>query len=144
LPEFPTDFPFVIDFTQSLYFHPEGPGLLTGMSNPEEISGYDQTVDSEWELVHLEAAINRLPLLERAGLASRMAGLYEVTPDAHPILAGPGGGYFIVTSFPAGFADRWRKIIELSWMVEQPVDIHADLTSVRPQSANIMWYKSAL
>ncbi|MFW9871369.1 MAG: NAD(P)/FAD-dependent oxidoreductase, partial [Candidatus Thorarchaeota archaeon] len=32
LPEVPTDFPFVIDFDQSLYFHPEGDGLLTGMS----------------------------------------------------------------------------------------------------------------
>jgi sarcosine oxidase subunit beta len=27
-----------------------------------------------------------LPILERAGLASRWAGLYEVSPDAHPIL----------------------------------------------------------
>ena len=63
IPELPKDFPFVIDFAQSLYFHPEGPGLLTGMSNPLETPGYDQRVDPEWELVHLEAAINRLPLL---------------------------------------------------------------------------------
>jgi sarcosine oxidase subunit beta len=43
-------------------------------------------VDLEWEAVHLEEAMTRLPLLERAGIASRWAGLYEVTPDAHPIL----------------------------------------------------------
>ena len=30
--------------------------------------------------------MERLPLLERAGIASRWAGLYEVSPDAHPIL----------------------------------------------------------
>jgi sarcosine oxidase subunit beta len=42
-------------------------------------------VDMEWELVHLEEAMRRLPILERAGLASRWAGLYEVSPDAHPI-----------------------------------------------------------
>jgi sarcosine oxidase subunit beta len=86
LPEVPPDFPFVIDFDQSLYFHPEGDGLLTGMSNPNEKVGFDQAVDADWELVHLEAAMKRLPLLERAGIASRWAGLYEVSPDAHPIL----------------------------------------------------------
>jgi sarcosine oxidase subunit beta len=86
LPEVPPDFPFVIDFDQSLYFHREGDGLLTGMSNPGESVGFDQSVDADWELVHLTAAIERLPLLERAGIASRWAGLYEVSPDAHPIL----------------------------------------------------------
>jgi len=86
IPEVPDDFPFVIDFAQSLYFHPEGEGLLTGMSNPNETPGFNQSVDKEWELVHLEAALERLPILERAGLANRWAGLYEVSPDAHPIL----------------------------------------------------------
>jgi sarcosine oxidase subunit beta len=37
-------------------------------------------------MVNAEAAIARMPLLERAGRASHAAGLYEVTPDAHPIL----------------------------------------------------------
>jgi len=86
MPEVPPDFPFVIDFAQSLYFHREGEGILTGMSNPDEPVGFDQSVDEEWELVHLEAAMKRLPILERAGLASHWAGLYEVSPDAHPIL----------------------------------------------------------
>jgi sarcosine oxidase subunit beta len=36
LPELPVDFPFVIDFAQSLYFHREGEGLLVGMSNINE------------------------------------------------------------------------------------------------------------
>lgn len=86
IPELPEWFPFVIDFAQSLYFHPEGEGLLTGMSNPNESYGFDQSVDKEWELVHVGAAVERMPLLERAGLANRWAGLYEVSPDAHPIL----------------------------------------------------------
>lgn len=86
IPEVPLDFPFVIDFAQSLYFHREGPGILTGMSNPNEPPGFDQSVDKEWELVHLEAAMRRMPILEKATLASHWAGLYEVTPDAHPIL----------------------------------------------------------
>jgi sarcosine oxidase subunit beta len=86
LPEIPPDFPFVIDFAPSLYFHREGGGILTGMSKHDEPISFDQNVDTEWELVHLEAAMQRLPVLEKASLASHWAGLYENTPDAHPIL----------------------------------------------------------
>jgi len=86
IPQIPPDFPFTIDFATGLYFHREGPGILTGMANPDEPVGFDQSVDMDWELVHLEKAMRRLPILEQAGLASRWAGLYEVSPDAHPIL----------------------------------------------------------
>ena len=100
LPDLPLDFPFVIDFAQSLYFHREGAGLLTGMSNPGEKSGFDQNVDPDWELFHMEAATTRLPLLENAGLASHWAGLYEVTPDAHPIFGEtPLAGFFVCAGF---------------------------------------------
>ena len=34
----------------------------------------------------MDAAIKRLPFLETAGRATHWAGLYEVTPDAHPIM----------------------------------------------------------
>ena len=100
LTEIPEDFPFVIDFTQSLYFHREGDGLLIGMSNQKEMPGFDQTVDEEFELVNFEAAIARMPLLEHARRASHWAGLYEVTPDAHPIFGGsPVKGFTICAGF---------------------------------------------
>jgi len=86
MPGVPPDFPFTIDFAPSLYFHREGEGILTGMSNPDQPVSFDQSIDEEWELIHLEAAMQRLPILEQAGLASRWAGLYENSPDAHPIL----------------------------------------------------------
>jgi sarcosine oxidase subunit beta len=101
LPELPPDFPFVIDFAQSLYFHREGEGLLTGQSNPNQAPGYDETVDTAWELEHMENAAQRLPLLEEAGVVARWAGLYEVTPDAHPIFGAVPQveGYYAVTGF---------------------------------------------
>jgi sarcosine oxidase, subunit beta len=100
LPGIPADFPFVIDFGKSLYFHREGEGLLTGMSNPQENPGFDQSVDLEWELTHMEAAIERLPLLEQAGLQSHCAGLYENTPDAHPIYGKtPVEGFYVCAGF---------------------------------------------
>ena len=88
LNEIPEDFPFVIDFARSLYFHREGDGLLIGMSNQNETPGFDQSVDEEFEMENFEAALKRMPLLERASRASHWAGLYEVTPDAHPIFGG--------------------------------------------------------
>ncbi|MCL4274619.1 MAG: FAD-binding oxidoreductase [Anaerolineales bacterium] len=100
LPEVPPDFPFVIDFAKSLYFHREGEGLLIGMSNQNEKPGFDQNVDEDFELVNLEAAIDRMPLVERASRASHWAGLYEVTPDAHPIYGGTDvKGFTICTGF---------------------------------------------
>jgi len=100
LKEIQEDYPFVIDFAQSLYFHREGEGLLIGMSNQNEKPGFDQSVDEEFESINLEAAIARMPLLEHASRASHWAGLYEVTPDAHPIFGGCNlEGFTICTGF---------------------------------------------
>jgi len=41
LKEIPAIFPFVIDFSKSLYFHREGEGLLVGMSNQVNVSMLD-------------------------------------------------------------------------------------------------------
>ncbi|MBK6791986.1 MAG: FAD-binding oxidoreductase [Anaerolineales bacterium] len=100
LKEVPEDFPFVIDFAKSLYYHREGEGLLIGMSNQNEKPGFDQNVDEDFELVNLETAIERMPLIERASRASHWAGLYEVTPDAHPIYgATEVKGFLLCTGF---------------------------------------------
>ena len=70
------------------------------MSNPQEAPGYNQRVDEDFELLNAEAAILRMPILERAGRASHAAGLYEVTPDAHPIFGPtPVDGFYVVAGF---------------------------------------------
>ena len=87
LPELPPDFPFVLFFGQSLYFHLEsGQSILTGMSNPAESPSFSLEVDHNWTETHLMAAMDRFPLLEKAGLLSEWAGPYEVTPDEQAIL----------------------------------------------------------
>jgi sarcosine oxidase, subunit beta len=100
IPEVPQNFPFVLDFAQSLYFHREGDGILTGMSNNKEKVGFDQNIDEVFEMVNMEAAIARMPCLEKAGMLTHWAGLYEVTPDAHPIYGKtPMEGFYIVAGF---------------------------------------------
>jgi sarcosine oxidase subunit beta len=100
LPDLPQDFPFVIHFERSLYFHREGEGILTGMSNPDQAPGFDQSLDADWELTAMEAAMARLPMLASAGRLAGWAGLYEVTPDAHPIFGRtPVDGLWLVAGF---------------------------------------------
>ena len=101
IPQLPPDLPFIIDFEKNLYFHREGPAILTGMSNTNEPPSFNQQVDREWELVHFEAAMARMPLLENVGLSSRWAGLYEVSPDAHPLLGKVPEveGFYLINGF---------------------------------------------
>jgi len=80
------DFPFVIDFSKSLYFHYESGGILTGMSNPDQETGFDISVDEEWRVTHFSHAVERMPVLEFSEVLTEWGGLYEVTPDAQPIL----------------------------------------------------------
>lgn len=91
----------VIDFETSFYFHREGAGVLFGMSDPDEPSSFDMTVN--WEFLEQvnSVALRRLPVLAEAGIAHAWAGLYEMTPDAMPII-GPAAnveGYFLITGF---------------------------------------------
>jgi hypothetical protein len=87
----------VIDAETSFYFHREGPGVLMGMGSPRERPSFDTSVDEAFvsgEL--LPTAVRVFPPLEQAGVASMWAGLYEMTPDRHPILgpvADPQGLY---------------------------------------------------
>jgi len=87
----------VIDAETSFYFHREGPGVLMGMGSPRERPSFDTSVDEASvsdEL--LPTAVRVFPPLEQAGVASMWAGLYEMTPDRHPILgpvADPQGLY---------------------------------------------------
>lgn len=101
LPQIPRAYPMTIEFATSLYFHPEGNGLLVGMSNPAEKPGDTYAIDEEFHLKTLERAMYRLPVIENACVASQIAGLYEVTPDAHPILAQARAvpGFYIAAGF---------------------------------------------
>ncbi|MBI5652993.1 MAG: FAD-binding oxidoreductase [Chloroflexi bacterium] len=101
LPQIPRDYPMTIEFATSLYFHPEGAGLLVGMSNPNEKPGDTYAIDEDFHLQTLERALYRLPALEHARVAQQIAGLYEVTPDAHPILAQARAvpGFYIAAGF---------------------------------------------
>lgn len=81
--------PMVIDFTTGFYFHRESgyaSGILMGMGDRKEGPSFNLEVDWGFLPTIVERAIHRAPVLEKAQIKRGWAGLYEVTPDAHPIL----------------------------------------------------------
>jgi len=99
-PAAPADRVMVIDFDSSFYFHREGAQLLFGMGDPEERPGFDTRVN--WDVLEKIApvAARRLPALADLAIASAWAGLYEMTPDAMPVI-GPAGldGLHVIAGF---------------------------------------------
>jgi sarcosine oxidase subunit beta len=73
-----------------------------GMGSAKERASFDTTVDEafvENELV--PTAVQVFPPLERAGIARMWAGLYEMTPDRHPIIgpASDPAGLYLACGF---------------------------------------------
>ena len=122
----------VIDFETSFYFHREGPGILFGMSDPDEPPSFDTTVN--WEFLEKvnSIAVRRLPVLAEAGIAHAWAGLYEMTPDAMPIigLARQVEGYFLITGFSGhGFQHSPAAGRILAELVATGKAQHCDITA---------------
>ncbi|WP_020123866.1 FAD-binding oxidoreductase [Streptomyces canus] len=82
----PPDLPMTIDFTSSLYFHREGPGLLLGMSDPDERPGFDTATHDRWIPRLAEAMQHRAPALLDLRRTGGWAGLYEITPDHNALI----------------------------------------------------------
>ncbi|MEV0625133.1 NAD(P)/FAD-dependent oxidoreductase [Nonomuraea wenchangensis] len=93
---------FTIDFGTTFYFHREGPGLLLGMSDPDETPGFKLDRSDAWLPRLGEAMARRAPALMETGVATGWAGLYEVTPDHNALIgAAPGVERFL---YATGFS----------------------------------------
>lgn len=100
-PDVPDQTPLTVDMGTGMYFRKECGGLMIGMTNPAEPPSENETVDADWQVTTIEKAVERVPIIERAEIQASWAGLYDVTPDHHPILgAAPGlRGYWQAVGF---------------------------------------------
>jgi sarcosine oxidase subunit beta len=95
----PEQLPMTIDFASSFYFHREGPGLLFGMSDPNQEPGFGVEMCDDWLGDLLEIVQRRAPLIAEAGIRGGWAGLYEETPDHNAIIGEAAGvGRFLYAS----------------------------------------------
>jgi sarcosine oxidase subunit beta len=89
----------VVDMSTGFHFRPEGLGLLLAWNDPQETPGYKTHFDRGFIEKILTRAVDRVPVFEELEVnpSRAWAGLYEMTPDHHPVLgAAPGvdGLYF--------------------------------------------------
>jgi sarcosine oxidase, subunit beta len=92
----------VIDAETSFYFHREGRGVLMGMGSPAERTSFDTAPGARFIAEEiLPTAVRVFPALEEAGIQHTWAGLYEMTPDRHPIIGEAPGltGFYLANGF---------------------------------------------
>ncbi|MDP2957523.1 MAG: FAD-binding oxidoreductase [Longimicrobiales bacterium] len=100
--------PVVLDFAHASYFRPEtGDLMLVGLIDPSEADdvvdpdAYPEHTDRGFDEMVGERWVRRCPAMEAAQLRRGYAGLYEVTPDWHPVIdeVPSGSGHFLCTGF---------------------------------------------
>ena len=86
--QFPHTAPMIIDMSNGFHFRPEGRGFLLAWNDPEETPGYKTDFEPAFIEKILTRAADRVPVFENLAVNPKRAwaGLYEMTPDHHPIL----------------------------------------------------------
>jgi len=85
---FPHTAPMIIDMSNGFHFRPESRGFLLAWNDPEETPGYKPDFEASFIEKILTRAADRVPVFENVEVNPKRAwaGLYEMTPDHHPIL----------------------------------------------------------
>ena len=92
----------VIDAQTSFYFHREGEGVLMGMGNPNERPSFSLAPDDAFVAEELlPTAVRVFPPVGEAAVEHTWVGLYEMTPDRHPLIGqAPGvAGLYLANGF---------------------------------------------
>ncbi len=101
--EFPHTAPMIIDMSNGFHFRPEGRGFLLAWNDPGETPGFKTEFDPAFVEKILTRAADRVPCFANLPVNPKRAwaGLYEMTPDHHPILgeAPDVPGFFLANGF---------------------------------------------
>jgi sarcosine oxidase subunit beta len=101
--QFPHTAPMIVDMSTGFHFRPESRGFLLAWNDPEETFGYKTDFDPAFIEKILTRAADRVPAFENVAVNPKRAwaGLYEMTPDHHPILGESPEvpGFFLANGF---------------------------------------------
>jgi len=99
IPELPEDLPMVIEAESGFHFRRRAGCLRIAMPDAEPRWGFEETVDESVFEDRLRLLAHRYPGAADVGIARAWAGLYDMTPDAHPIIGPVGEGLYAACGF---------------------------------------------
>jgi glycine/D-amino acid oxidase-like deaminating enzyme len=99
LADLPDDLPMVIEVETGFHFRRRGDRLLLAMGDPVPRWTFDTTVDDSLVPDRLERLARRYPPAAGATIERSWAGLYDMTPDAHPIVGRVADGVYAACGF---------------------------------------------
>jgi sarcosine oxidase, subunit beta len=93
------EMPMVLEAETGFHFRRRGERLVLAMVDPEPRWGFDEVVDETLFDDRLARLHHRFPAAADATIADAWAGLYDMTPDAHPILGEVADGVYAACGF---------------------------------------------
>ena len=123
----PDELPMVIEAETGFHFRRRGDRLVLAMTDPEPRWTFETAVDKSVFGDRLERLAVRYPSAAGATIAHAWAGLYDMTPDAHPIVGRVADGVYAACGFSGhGFMQSpavGRAVAELILRGESSLDL---------------------
>jgi sarcosine oxidase subunit beta len=125
--DLPDQLPMVVEAETGFHFRRRADRLVLAMSDPEPRWTFDTTVDESLFADRLDRLVRRYPPAEGATIENAWAGLYDMTPDAHPIVGAVADGVYAACGFSGhGFMQSpavGRALAELILRGESSIDL---------------------
>ena len=123
----PEDLPMVIEAESGFHFRRRGERLVLAMTDPAPRWTFDTVVDESVFAERLARLVRRYPAAAGATIDNAWAGLYDMTPDAHPIVGRVAAGVYAACGFSGhGFMQSpavGRAVAELVLRGESSLDL---------------------
>jgi sarcosine oxidase subunit beta len=95
----PDELPMVVEAETGFHFRRVGDGLRLAMTEPTLRWGFEERVDDQLVADWLRRVAHRYPPAGDVGVSRAWAGLYDMTPDAHPIIGWVSEGVYAACGF---------------------------------------------
>ena len=95
----PANLPMIVEEETGFHFRRRGERLVLAMVDPELRWGFEERVDESLIPDRLERLGHRYPPARAARIERSWAGLYDMTPDAHPIIGWVGDRIYAACGF---------------------------------------------
>jgi sarcosine oxidase, subunit beta len=97
--ELPRDLPMTIEDETTFHFRRRGDTLRLAMTEPQPRWTREEIVDDALVADWRERLAHRYPPAASAPVVRAWAGLYDMTPDAHPLIGWVGDGTYVACGF---------------------------------------------